>query len=305
MPPALHDRMEVLELPGYTLNEKLHIARKYLVPKQIRAHGLEAVNLAFRTAALEHIVSDYTREAGVRSLERQIANICRKVARGVAEGRRRRFAIEPSGLHGFLGAKIFEAEVAERTMDAGVATGLAWTPTGGDILFIEATRMPGRGSLILTGSLGEVMKESARAALSYVQANAERLGVSKKISRSEDLHIHVPAGSIPKDGPSAGVAMLVALVSLFSDRRVGGDVAMTGEITLRGKVMPVGGIKEKVLAASRAGIRHIILPERNRSSLEEIPAEVKRKISFLFVRSADEAIRAALRNGAARPARRK
>ncbi len=303
MPPALRDRMETLELPGYTLNEKISIAEKYLVPKQVAGHGLTASHLSFSHEALEHIVADYTREAGVRNLEREIANVCRKVARTVAEGSKAHVVVSAAKLHGFLGPRQFEAEVAERTMDPGVATGLAWTPTGGDILFVEATQMPGRGQLILTGSLGEVMKESARAALSYIRANATKLDLPKDMTKNLDIHIHVPAGAIPKDGPSAGVALIVALVSLVSQTPVAGDLAMTGEITLRGKVMPVGGIKEKVLAASRAGVRRVILPFRNRPSLEEIPAEVKKKLEFIFVKSADEAIRYALARGPARKAK--
>jgi ATP-dependent Lon protease len=294
LPPALRDRMETLELPGYTLTEKAHIARKYLVPKQIAAHGLQGDQITFHPRAIEHLVTDYTREAGVRNLEREIANICRKIAREVAEGEKRKVTITPRKLHAFLGARLFEYEVAERTVDAGVATGLAWTPTGGDILFIEATQMSGRGQLMLTGSLGDVMKESAHAALSFVRANAGKLGLPKNFARKADLHIHVPAGAIPKDGPSAGLALVLALVSLLTQRRLPGDLAMTGEITLRGKVMPVGGIKEKVLAASRAGVRRILLPERNRRNLEDIPAEVRKKVQFLFVRTIEQAILLAL-----------
>lgn len=294
MPPALRDRMEILELPGYTLEEKVHIAQKYLIPKQIKAHGLEPAHLEFQREAIEHIIANYTREAGVRNLERQIANVCRKVARRVAEGRKDRVVVGAQSLRSFLGPPQFESEAAERAMEPGVATGLAWTPTGGDILFIEATQMPGKGQLILTGSLGDVMKESARAAMSYVQANAARLGLPKAFGDNVDLHVHVPAGAIPKDGPSAGLAMVVALVSLASQRPVRHDVAMTGEITLRGKVMPVGGIKEKVLAASRAGLASVILPARNRNSLEEIPREIRKKIKFVFVHTIDEAVRNAI-----------
>jgi len=297
MPPALRDRMEVLDLPGYTLTEKINIGAKYLVPKQIAAHGLEHSRVAFPAQTLEHLVMDYTREAGVRNFEREIANICRKIARSVAEGKKGPFTVQPKDLHGYLGAHVFESEVVERNMDAGISTGLAWTPTGGDILFIEATQMPGRGQLTLTGSLGEVMKESALAALSYVRTNAEKLDLPKGFSRKMDFHIHVPAGSIPKDGPSAGLAMVIALVSMVTRRPVAGDVAMTGEITLRGKVMPVGGIKEKVLAASRAGIRRVVLPKRNERNLEDIPSEVKKKMQFIFVSNIREAINYVLRNG--------
>lgn len=305
MPPALRDRMEILELPGYTLEEKVHIAEKYLVPKQIQAHGLTAAHVKFQREAIEHIISEYTREAGVRNLERELANICRKIARDVAEGKARGAVITARKLRSLLGPKTYDPEVAERTMEPGVATGLAWTPTGGDILFIEATQMPGKGHLILTGSLGDVMKESARAALSYVQSNAKRLGLKKGFPDNVDLHIHVPAGAIPKDGPSAGLAIVVALVSLAWQRPVANDVAMTGEITLRGKVMPVGGIKEKVLAAARAGISRIILPARNRTSLEEIPPEIRRRVKFLFTATIDQAVRLALRNEAGRRALRR
>lgn len=305
MPPALRDRMEILELPGYTLEEKVHIAQRYLVPKQIQAHGLTAAHVKFQREAIEHIISGYTREAGVRNLERELANICRKVARDVAEGRTRRTVVSAGKLRKLLGPRTYDPEVAERTMEPGVATGLAWTPTGGDILFIEATQMPGKGNLILTGSLGDVMKESARAALSYVQSNAKRLGLKKGFPDNADLHIHVPAGAIPKDGPSAGLAIVVALVSLARQRPVANDVAMTGEITLRGKVMPVGGIKEKVLAAARAGISRIILPARNRTSLEEIPPEIRRRVKFLFTATIDQAVRLALQSEAGRRAPRR
>lgn len=301
LPPALRDRMETLELPGYTENEKIHIAARYLAPKQIAAHGLKRSQVAFPRATLQRIIGDYTREAGVRNLERQIATVCRKTARRVAEGRRGARTVAPEALHGLLGPKLFEAEVAERELEPGVATGLAWTWAGGDILFIEATRMPGRGVLTLTGSLGDVMKESAQAALSYVRANARKLGLPADVLKSTDIHIHVPSGAIPKDGPSAGIAMLSALVSLLSSRPVRAGVAMTGEITLRGKVMPVGGIKEKVLAAARAGIRRIILPARNRRSLEDVPVEVRRKMKFTFIEEASAALRAAL--GPARKAK--
>ncbi len=303
MPHALRDRMEVLELPGYTLAEKVHIGEKYLVPKETAAHGLRAGHILFRRDALENIIADYTREAGVRNLERQIANVCRKVARSVAEGHKGRTVVSKNKLHGYLGPKSFEPEVAEGAVEPGVATGLAWTPTGGDILFIEATQMAGKGQLILTGSLGDVMKESARAALSYVQANAEKLKLPATFADGRDFHVHVPAGAIPKDGPSAGLAMLVALVSLISRKPLAGDTAMSGEITLRGRVMPVGGIKEKVLAAARAGIRRVVLPDRNRRNLEEIPAEVRKKLAFVFVKDAESAIRAVLGpNGKSRKA---
>jgi ATP-dependent Lon protease len=256
----------------------------------LAAHGLQRAQVAFPRETLERLIGDYTREAGVRNLDREIANICRKVARVVAEGRRVRIEIKPGLLHDYLGPKLFESEVAEKVVDPGVVTGLAWTPTGGDILFIEATRMPGKGTLTLTGSLGDVMKESAHAALSYIRANAKRWKVSENFEKT-DFHIHVPAGAVPKDGPSAGVAMLAALYSLVAQKPVPADIAMTGEITLRGKVMPVGGIKEKVLAASRAGIRRIVLPANNKRNLVEIPKEVRKKMDFKFVKGVDEAMR--------------
>ncbi len=289
MPPPLRDRMEIIELSGYTQLEKVKIAKKYLVPKQLAAHGLTKSRALFPDNTLKRIIADYTREAGVRNLDREIASICRKVARGVAEGRRSRTVVQPTHLHAFLGPVQFESETAEKRADPGIVTGLAWTPTGGDILFIEATRMHGKGHLALTGSLGDVMKESAHAALSYIRSNAARLKIEDDFEKT-DFHIHVPAGAVPKDGPSAGVAMMAALYSLILKKPVAADIAMTGEITLRGKVMPVGGIKEKVLAASRAGIKRVILPAGNRKNLEDIPPEVRKKIAFKFVQRADEAM---------------
>jgi len=294
IPPPLRDRMEVLELSGYTQNEKLHIARRFLLKKQIKAHGLKRTQIAFPRHALEAIISGYTREAGVRNLEREIANVCRKVAKTVAEGKTAKTEITDKRLRNFLGAPKFESEVAEGNLEAGVATGLAWTPTGGEILFIEATKMPGKGQLLLTGSLGDVMKESARAALSYVRANAETWRLKIEADKI-DLHIHVPSGAIPKDGPSAGVALTMALVSLFADKPLNAKLAMSGEITLRGKVMPVGGVKEKVLAAARAGITHLVLPRKNKNDLDEIPPEIRRKLTFKFVQHIDEVIRYALK----------
>ena len=301
IPPALRDRMEVLDLPGYTPREKLHIARRHLVPKQLAAHGLTPGQLRLPAATIEAVIAGYTREAGVRNLEREIANVCRKTARAVAEGRRPPAAVPPERLRALLGPKRFESETAETAAEPGIAVGLAWTPTGGDILFIEVARMPGKGNVILTGSLGDVMKESAQAAVSYVRARAARYGLPENFIEKTDLHIHVPAGAIPKDGPSAGLALAAALVSLVTGRALPADLAMTGEITLRGRVMPVGGVKEKVLAAARAGIRRIVLPARNRDALAEVPADIRRVLKFRFVKSIDAALDAAL-NG--RPARR-
>lgn len=295
IPPPLRDRMEVLELPGYTLEEKVMIARQYLIPRQLEAHGLGPNAISFDIRAIRKIVRDYTREAGVRNLEREIAAICRAVASEHAAGRIERVTVRPGSLTAYLGQPKFYSEVAERTAQAGVATGLAWTPVGGDILFVEATKMPGKKSLMLTGQLGDVMKESAQAALSFIRSNAQELGVDPEFFEKYDLHVHVPAGAIPKDGPSAGVTILAALISLLTDRPVRPDIAMTGEITLRGLVLPVGGIKEKVLAAHRAGIQTVILPEKNRKDLEEVPEKVRKEMSFHFVRRMEEVARLALR----------
>ncbi|MBL9027133.1 MAG: endopeptidase La [Myxococcales bacterium] len=295
IPPPLRDRMEILEIPGYTRREKLAIARRHLLPKQLSEHGLTEQNLEVTDQALELIIDHYTREAGVRSLERQVAAVIRGVAVKVAEGddKARRVDNEDD-LHEFLGAPKYTSEVAERTAETGVATGLAWTSVGGEILFIEATRMYGTGKLQLTGQLGDVMKESAQAALSFVRTNAERYGIPKDFLEKSDLHIHIPAGAMPKDGPSAGVTMFTALVSLLTGVKVRHDVAMTGEITLRGRVLPIGGVKEKVLAAHRAGIKRILLPERNRPDLEEVPKEVVDELQFFFVSRMEQVLEAAL-----------
>ncbi|NWF53612.1 MAG: endopeptidase La [Syntrophaceae bacterium] len=295
IPAPLRDRMEVLDLPGYTEEEKLRIAKDFLVPKQIAAHGLTEERIQFRDGALRRIALEYTREAGVRNLEREIANICRGVARKVAEGAEGLTVVDPESVPSYLGPVKFFSEVAERTSEPGVATGLAWTPTGGDLLFVEATRMKGRKGFSLTGQLGEVMKESAQAALSYVRSKAKTLKISDNFFDSSDIHIHVPAGAIPKDGPSAGVTMFTAITSLLTGRPVRSDVAMTGEITLRGLVLPVGGIKEKVLAAKRAGITTLILPKKNEKDLEEVPEQVKKDLEFRFVQKMDEVIQIALK----------
>ena len=290
IPWALRDRMEVIELRGYTMEEKVEIARRYLVPRQIDAHGLTPEALSFSTAALRAIIGSYTREAGVRNLEREIANVCRGCAREYAQGKTEPRVIKPEDLRKYLGREKFFYDAAERTSLPGVATGLAWTPTGGDILFIEATRMPGKGNLILTGQLGDVMKESAQACLSYVRANASKLNIPTEEFEKNDIHIHVPAGAVPKDGPSAGVALLAAIVSLLTGKKVRSGLAMTGEITLRGLVLPVGGIKEKVLGAARAGIKEIILPERSEEEIEDVPLSVKRKMKFHFVKRMSEVL---------------
>jgi ATP-dependent Lon protease len=278
VPPPLRDRMEVIPLAGYTEEEKLGIARKHLVPKQAREHGLDATaDITFTPESLRLLARGYTREAGVRGLERQIASVCRKVARRRAEGRLEPVTVTPDLVTTFLGVPHFEVEeLEERTAVPGVATGLAWTPAGGDVLFIEATRMNGRHTLTLTGQLGDVMKESAHAALSWVRSHASELGLDPDFWESSDIHVHVPAGAIPKDGPSAGVTMTTALVSLLVGRQVRSGLAMTGEMSLSGRVLPVGGIKEKVLAAHRAGVRTLILPRRNEKNvLEDVPAAVR------------------------------
>jgi ATP-dependent Lon protease len=295
IPPALRDRMETLELPGYSEDQKMMIAKQFLIPKQVNEHGLTSEYVEFEDAALQTIISSYTREAGVRNLEREIAAICRGVAKDVARGIKEKVMIGPEGLHRFLGPVKFFPEVAERTSEPGVATGLAWTPTGGDIIFVEATKMRGEKGLTLTGQLGDVMKESAQAALAYVRSKSKELNIEEDFFEKNDIHIHVPAGAIPKDGPSAGVTMFVALTSLLTNTPVRNDVAMTGEITLRGLVLPVGGIKEKVLAGMRAGIRTIILPKKNEKDLEEIPEHIRNQMDFKFIQRMDEAIELALK----------
>ncbi len=294
IPGPLRDRMEIITLAGYTASEKLQIARRYLVPRQVEANGLKPAQVKVADDALRAVIQYYTREAGVRSLEREIGRMLRRTAMRIAEGERGPFAISPEDLQLLLGAPPFEDEVAMRTSVPGVATGLAWTPVGGDILFIEATTIPGSGRLILTGQLGEVMRESAQAALSIVKNRAASFGIDPNRFEKIDIHIHVPAGATPKDGPSAGVAMFMALVSLMTDRTVRSDTAMTGEISLRGLVLPVGGIKEKVVAAHRAGIKRVMLPARNRKDFEDIPEEVRQQLTFIWLERVDEAVSAAL-----------
>jgi ATP-dependent Lon protease len=294
IPPPLRDRMEVIELAGYTEEEKLEIARRHLIPKQLGENGLGEQNLRFEDEALTRIIRGYTREAGLRNLEREIGRVCRKIARAITEGRTEPVVCTAATVGDYLGPERFFAEIAERTEEPGVAVGLAWTPNGGDILFIESTRMPGKKGLTLTGSLGDVMKESAQAALSYIRSRADRLGIAPDFFENTDLHVHVPAGAIPKDGPSAGVTITTSLASLLTGRLIRPAVAMTGEITLRGKVLPVGGIKEKVLAARRAGIERVILPARNEKDLEDLPADVRRTMRFSFVETMDDVLAQAL-----------
>jgi len=295
IPPALKDRMEVLELPGYTEQEKLHIAKKFLIPKQFRENGLSEDRLEIADDALLKIIRNYTREAGVRNLEREVSAICRKVARKVAGGVMEKTVVVPDRLHDYLGAEKFRYEVAEEADEVGVATGLAWTPAGGDVLFVEATLVPGKGNLILTGKLGDVMQESARAALTYARSRAASLGAPEDFYEKTDVHIHVPAGAIPKDGPSAGITMAVALVSALTRRLVSKEVGMTGEITLRGKVLPVGGIKEKFLAAHRAGIKKIVLPKENEKDLEEVPEHIRKELQFTLIDNIDAVLEVALK----------
>ena len=289
VPAALRDRLEVLELPGYTREEKQMIARQFLVKKELEEHGIKEEQCDITDEAIGEIVDSYTREAGVRNLEREIANIIRGVAVKVAEGKlEKQEVISGARVPDYLGPQKYFLESAERTAEAGVATGLAWTPVGGDILFIEVSRMPGKGQLVLTGQLGDVMKESAQAALSFVRTKAKWLGLEENFLEKQDIHIHIPAGAIPKDGPSAGVTLFTALVSMLTGKRVRGDVAMTGEITLRGMVLPVGGIKEKVLAAHRAGIKRVVLPERNKKDVVDIPDQAKREMELIHVTRMDE-----------------
>jgi ATP-dependent Lon protease len=295
VPPALRDRLEVLEIPGYTREEKLNISKQFLIPKQLEEHGLNGERVLFEDSAVAEIIDSYTREAGVRNLERELASVVRAVAVLVAEEKAKpKEVVGVDRIPDFLGPQKFLPEVAERTSEPGVATGLAWTPVGGDILFIEATRMNGKGNLVLTGQLGDVMKESAQAALSFIRSRSKWLGLEDTFLEKTDLHLHIPAGAIPKDGPSAGVTMFVAMVSLLSGKPVRNDVAMTGEITLRGLILPVGGIKEKFLAAHRAGIKRVIMPDRNRKDVVDIPEQPRKEIEIIFVKRMDEVLPLAL-----------
>jgi ATP-dependent Lon protease len=306
IPAPLRDRMEIIYLSGYTEGEKVAIANGYLIPRQVRENGLHLDEICFTFESLQTIIRSYTREAGVRNLERQIGSICRKVVTHIAEGKSDRVDVTPEAVRQFLGRPIFfgNEEVEARTSIPGVATGLAYTPVGGDVLFIEATRMPGGKGFQVTGSLGNVMQESARAALSFVRSRAERIGLEQSFFEKSDFHLHIPGGAQPKDGPSAGVTMATALVSLVSGRLVRPDVGMTGEITLRGQVLPVGGIKEKVLAAHRSGLKTVILPKRNEADLEDLPEEVRESLKFVFVESVDEVLEAALEPAPRKPKRK-
>jgi ATP-dependent Lon protease len=294
VPPALADRMEVLQLSGYTNEEKLEIARKFLVPRQLQDNGISASLLEVSDDAVLRIIGQYTKEAGLRNLERELASICRKVARKIAEGKKEPTRVTRANLHLFLGPPKFLPETEQEKHEVGVATGLAWTSTGGEVLYVESSLSKGRGNLTLTGQLGDVMKESAQAAVSYARAYAKKLGIEEDFYQKLDIHIHVPAGAIPKDGPSAGITMAAALISALTKRPVSRDVAMTGEITLRGRVLPVGGLKEKCLAAFRAGIMTVVLPDRNQKDLDDIPKQLRRKLRLLPVKNMSDVLKVAL-----------
>ena len=305
IPPPLRDRMEIIDLRGYTLEEKIKIATHYLIPRQRKENGLSAGQISFSKSAIHHIISDYTREAGLRNAEREIASVCRGVAAKIAEGLPVSPHIKVDNLQEYLGPVRYVSEVGENSLSPGVVMGLAWTPVGGEILFIEATSMKGKKGLTLTGQLGDVMKESAIAALSFIRSNAARYKIDEDFYEKTDFHIHVPSGAIPKDGPSAGVTILTALVSLLTGRRVKSKLAMTGEITLRGKVMPIGGVKEKVIAAHRAGIKEVVLPAANEKDTEEIPAKVKKDLTFHYAVTMDEVLDFAFSSGRKKKAARK
>ncbi|MCK4977740.1 MAG: endopeptidase La, partial [Anaerolineales bacterium] len=303
IPGPLRDRMEIIRLSGYTEREKIAIAQEYLIPRQVKENGLRPEEVVFTKDALQSIIRSYTREAGVRNLEREIGGVCRKVVTKIAEGKADQIEITPEQVREYLGQPSYfgTEEIAERTSVPGVATGLAWTPVGGDILFIEATSMPGGKGFQVTGSLGNVMQESASAALSYVRSRSESLGLDSDFFENSDIHLHVPTGAQPKDGPSAGVTMATALVSLVCGCPVRADVGMTGEITLRGQVLPVGGIKEKVLAAHRSRLKTVILPARNEADLEDLPEEVRKEIDFVYAETVDDVLNAALESFPIKP----
>jgi ATP-dependent Lon protease len=294
IPDVLRDRMEIIRIPGYTDMEKLQIARRHLIPKQLENHGLARSRLKFRDSAILRIINGYTRESGLRNLEREIASICRKAARRIAGGSKSRYSVSERNLHSYLGPEKFPREVAARTGQVGVAAGLAWTSVGGEVLYIEATAMKGKKELTLTGHLGDVMKESAMAALSYVRTHCRQLGIDEDFCDSHEIHVHVPAGATPKDGPSAGITIASALASLLSGKPLKAKTAMTGELTLRGEVLPIGGLKEKLLAAYRAGIKTVILPRDNKKDMVEIPGEIKKGVNFEFVSTVDQVLNLAL-----------
>ncbi|MFH1702751.1 MAG: endopeptidase La [Nitrospirota bacterium] len=295
IPSPLRDRMEIIYLSGYTTEEKLGIAKNYLIPKQLDAHGLSSKILKITDSGLRSIISQYTREAGVRNLEREIANVCRKVARKIAEGKEKMFVINLQNIHRYLGVPKYLPEEEMEKDEVGVATGLAWTETGGDIIYVEATPMRGKGQLTLTGQLGDVMKESAQAALSYIRSRSRNLGLNDDLFSKTDLHIHVPAGATPKDGPSAGITMATAIASALTGKAVSKNIAMTGEVTLRGRVLPVGGLKEKTLAAKRMGIKTVVIPKRNRKDLDDIPKYIKKDMEFIFAETMDDVLKVSLK----------
>jgi ATP-dependent Lon protease len=288
--------MELITLSGYTAEEKLGIAKNYLISKQLSEHGLTIRNLKINDSAVMQIISHYTREAGVRNLEREIANLCRKIAKKIAEGKEKIYHISARSLPGLIGAPKFLPEEEMKKDEVGVATGLAWTQTGGDIIYIEATIMKGKGSITLTGQLGDVMKESAHAALSYIRSNASKIGIENSLFSKNDIHIHVPAGATPKDGPSAGITMATAIASAFTGKPVYKSTAMTGEVTLRGRILPIGGLKEKALAAKRLGIHKVLIPARNKQDLLDIPKYIKKGMEFIMVETMDEVLKKALKN---------
>ena len=294
IPPALRDRMEILDFSGYIEDEKIQIAKRHILPKQIEENGLTKKEVSFDIPSLKELVRSYTREAGVRNLEREVANVLRKVARDLVESKSKSIKITKKKVGDYLGAPRFHSELAERSTKPGVVTGLAWTAAGGDILFVESTKMTGKGKLTLTGQLGDVMKESATAALTFVRANSDDLGIESDFNDKSDIHVHVPAGAIPKDGPSAGVSMVTSLVSLLTGVSVKEKVAMTGEITLRGNVLPIGGVKEKVTAAHRSGIEEVILPDHNKKDLEDVPLNVAKDMTFHFAKEIKDVLNVAI-----------
>jgi ATP-dependent Lon protease len=301
VPDPLRDRIEVISIPGYTEREKLEIAKRYLVKRQLEENGLKPEQIEWQDDALRRIINDYTHEAGVRELERQIASVCRGIASQVARGKTEHVTVTPEVVAEMLGPAKYVRETKLKSSNPGVVTGLAYTPQGGEVLHIEATRYPGKGNVMLTGHIGEVMKESVQAALSLLRSRDGQLGVNSEDFRKTDIHVHVPAGAVPKDGPSAGIAMFTALASLFSNRPVRPDVAMTGEITLRGLVLPIGGLKEKSLAAMRAGITTVIIPKLNEKDLIDVPEEAKQKLKFIPVENVDEVLAVALEKNGAQP----
>lgn len=294
VPSALRDRMEVIYLSGYTHEEKLMIAHRYLIPRQMEEHGISEKHLSISDSAILNMITYYTQEAGLRNLEREIASLCRKIAKHIAEGKEKKYLIHAKNLHKFLGAPKYLPEVEVGEDQVGVATGLAWTQSGGEIIFIEATKMKGKGNLVLTGHLGDVMKESAHAAMSFIRSRAQLLGIKENIFSQHDIHVHIPAGAIPKDGPSAGITMATCLASIFTDRPIKKNLAMTGEVTLRGRVLPIGGLREKALAAMRAGIQQVIIPKKNEKDLLELPPKVKKSLEFMPVAEMDEVLEIAL-----------